>query len=631
MGVGMSRWNDQLDDPWTEDGDAFFIGYDEKNNPSVLPNGYVSRSINKRFFDQTASPRKGTTMPPVNAHLRSNVHLPKIYGSFVYNNPNGSEQLVLAGVLQVPGYIRVYTYDFNTDAFSEVTMPAGVYPLGEVWFAQGFDKLLMLDAHMSRMTGHQHETNGLQWTGNSNQPFQWFTWGGDPELDVIVPSIRAWPVSGRIAYLPTKVRTDPPPYLAIHRMDHLILSDILDYQNYDFVLADFRINAGESDSIMTVVPYAFDTMVIFMARSIHILSNFSLDPLLASQERITSYLGTCSPRSAIEVGAEVYFMAEKLGVFRLSEVLEKRMKNPPLAVSDPIQPVIDRINWQYRDIIIAAADDHYLYFAVPLDGSTVNNAVLVFNLTSGNWETVDSWSAIPGFHIDNLLSVHIDDVKRLIAVQNFPPLIYLLYEGTMDQTLFDVINPRFAAVSDLLETRAYGILQATNLRGQSSPVSFNAFHRGAIVMETINPNVKITGITEGENEEKVLRPSITKDPAKFYIHGHPDFVIGGNFFEEKRQDYTTPGVPPPPFPMFDAQDFSQVLEGALSDGLIPPLIQSSDTTQIPPVPQTSRERFPIRMTDRWLSLRIENTQGTCKLLATSVESTESKRNARTAA
>lgn len=624
------RYSDQLDDPWQIDGDRFFIGYNEKLHRSNLPEGFVAKSINKRFTNGTAMPRKGATMPRGNRFWYRSDNTIKFIGSFVYNNPNGQERLILVPASVHYGTQGISAYNIATDSYLTIGFPPGVVfsPNWEVQFAQGFDKLVVLVTGWTN-GNNTHLTNGMFWDGNEVthllQPFQL---SPDPELQIIPPSRWAWPVSNRIAYVGNYLPPlDNPPFSmngAVY--DHVLLSDVGDYANMDPILGDFRINTGEADHVHTVIPYAYDTLIIFMHRSIHLLSNFSIDFTLATQEVLTAYMGCGSINSPIQVGQEVYFMSEKLGVFKLTEVLEKRLMSRPLPVSDAIQPVIDRINWRMQDKICSAAQDNYLFFAVPLDGSNVSNCILVFNTTTGNWETIDVFD-IPMFAIDKLLAVHVDDVRKVIAIQNGPPaLVYLLYEGESDQTVFDVVNQnnRYTHIDDLIETRGYGYST------EGGPTGYRNFRRASIVLQTVNPDTKVTAVTEGENEEKILRESITKDPRKWYIHGRPDFdPTSDSATAPKREDYT-------PFAgateHYDWQDFSLIAENDVIENQIPPLPTPDPNGARPPIPpQTSRERMPIRMIDRWLSLRVENTQGLCTIESTSVESIEAKRYAGAAA
>jgi hypothetical protein len=197
-------------------------------------------------------------------------------------------------------------------------------------------------------------------------------------------------------------------------------------------------------------------------------------------------------------------MSEGVGVMRLSEVLEQRLMSRTLPVSDDIQPVIDRINWPSQDRIVSAAQDNYLFFAVPLDGSTVNNAILVYNTTTAKWESVDEFpitSNVTGApaHFENIIAAHIADVRRLIGVQTQPPMLWLMYEGNQDQIGWDNPqfsngfptgnwgNPTYQPITDEMETRDYGLVD------QAGPNSYRRFERGSVGFDApAGTNVKIT-------------------------------------------------------------------------------------------------------------------------------------------
>ena len=63
-------------------------------------------------------------------------------------------------------------------------------------------------------------------------------------------------------------------------------------------------------------------------------------------------------------------------------------------MSEPIQPLIDRINWNAASGAAAAYHNNRLYMAVPLDGSSDNNGILIFDYLAGGWAGYDTGSAI---------------------------------------------------------------------------------------------------------------------------------------------------------------------------------------------------------------------------------------------
>src|SRR5205807_5375634 len=126
--------------------DMFFVGYNEKIHRSHLPPGFVSKSINKRMDGRVARPRPGTTMPQGNVYFGAITPGVTFLGSDIYNNPNGEERLVLLQKGSFGfGAVGVLTYNFTNNQALTIDFPGGL-PLSPVyaWFAQGFDKLIML-------------------------------------------------------------------------------------------------------------------------------------------------------------------------------------------------------------------------------------------------------------------------------------------------------------------------------------------------------------------------------------------------------------------------------------------------------------------------------------------------------
>jgi hypothetical protein len=58
-------------------------------------------------------------------------------------------------------------------------------------------------------------------------------------------------------------------------------------------------------------------------------------------------------------------------------------------MSEPINPIMGRINKAYAANAVGVYHDNRYYLAVPLDSSTVNNAIIVFNLLNNGWESLD--------------------------------------------------------------------------------------------------------------------------------------------------------------------------------------------------------------------------------------------------
>jgi len=78
------------------------------------------------------------------------------------------------------------------------------------------------------------------------------------------------------------------------------------------------------------------------------------------------------------------------GVYALDFVDLYNLRGQDVPLSSSIQGTISRINKDHADKVVSAYFDNRYYIAVPLDGSTTNNALLVYNFLNKQWESLDS-------------------------------------------------------------------------------------------------------------------------------------------------------------------------------------------------------------------------------------------------
>jgi hypothetical protein len=134
--MGRYSANGNSDTPWQMDGDPAFRGVDMLHDRGILEPGYLARSINKRLRDGAAKTRPGTTLPGDFNPLFEG----PIVGAQVYNNPNGSEVMLVA----TTGATYVWALQFGRDPI-QIAL-AGGETIGNytVEFCQAFDKVLLL-------------------------------------------------------------------------------------------------------------------------------------------------------------------------------------------------------------------------------------------------------------------------------------------------------------------------------------------------------------------------------------------------------------------------------------------------------------------------------------------------------
>jgi hypothetical protein len=583
----MSRWGfyGKLDTQEAHDGDWYFTGMDMVRERGLLQPGILARSENKRLRNGTADTRLGTVLPADFVSVAGT----ELLGSAVYNNPNGDEVILVAE--KNASYVTVLAYgkdpvQINMSGGNSFTTTDGVE------FVQCFDKVVALRrpalARPIMMWDGQPAGTGHSGTFD---PMALSTFGRK-----LVPQNSWWgqPFKDRIIYY-SAYRPDLP------WRDQLIVSDVGDPTSYDDVFGVYRINSGQSDLIVRVWPYFRNGIVIFKAKTLHFLSKFTLDPTAAVQQPFSVNRGAVGARSMVEVGNDVMFLSEPGGIYRLTEIIQEKISTEPAPASEGIQPIIDRINWPAAKSLspggaCSATVDVYTFFGVPLDGAPANNAVIVYNNGTRQWEGLDTWLD-PNFQFHAFHVATYGDARRLYAVDYKTGTFYLMYEGLADETAGSINE-----IEDLIETRGYAM---------NDPNGFKRFHRTQIGLNLQNAEVFVTAISDGYNEEKVITEEpITKSRLKFYPHGHDDFdPETGDPDEQLRKDYSTSD-----FGAAATQDFEALPEGEIWEIPGTPLPLAGPLQQ-------SLERMALRQNGRWVSLRIENSNGRCHVLSVGVDGT----------
>jgi hypothetical protein len=584
--------------------DMLFQGIDMTRDRPLLAQGMLSRGENTRTRTGHVIQRRGTIMSP-DFNPASGVGAPLV-GSEIIRNPNNEEVLIVAP--------RNVTYTWvlgdGKDPY-KVNYAAGATGsngISRVQLVQAFEKVLLL-------------RSPLQGTPNQN-----LVWDGDPTQTVPGVADSKWEVTTLstegLTLVPGMHYGEPFMDRIVYywgrdipsKRDTWLLSDVLDYTSYDPVFQSIRTNSGEADFITRIMAYFKSSVVIFKDQSIHMATVLPTYPVSVSQRILNSTVGSIGNRMPLMVGGDIIFLSKPNGFYRLSEVIQDQITALPSPISEPIQRVIDDIRWDFTsDWGCSAALDNYAFFGVSLgqhSGQNSNgrlNAILVYDTQRKVWESAgdiwrDSDFSFSALHITNYGRIH-----RLFAIDYLTGVTYLLYEGINDETLNGSLSVPFK-----METRGFF---------GDDLVSVKRFGRASIGIQTVDPEITVTAINDGFNEEKVLTPvPITKDRTKFYTHGHKAFNVDTDDDREpKREDYSVATDD-----NFVGEDYETIAVGPVAK--IPATIAMSVGEQ-----QESLERFLVRSYGAWCALRIENDQGTCEVSSVTVESTHAMNTVRTAA
>lgn len=543
----------------TTEGDQAFLGMNMKQERSELPAGMFAIGNNIRVARGPAQKRRGTVAPA----FANAAAFAAILGSGIYSNPNGDEVLLVATPTLV---YAIADMSFPT----EIAIPNGVTLAGTIEFSQQFDKVLLHAPAINKT---------FVWNGIApNVGFVEITKSHPGDLSTLIIPNTAWSINfaGRNIFPIDK--------------DQLGASKLLDYTSYDAALNSYRVNSGSADGIVGAYPYSQGNVLVGKRRSWDVLSGFIGDLSAARMEILSSEIGLVARKSGKMLGADFVFLYDT-GVYRINQVIQAQLQAEPVPVSDPIEPLIKRINWTAASGAVAAVHGLYYYLAVPLDGAAVNNAVLVFNTESNQWESFDTWGG--AISIDDLWVTAYQGERRVFAVDKTARQIYVLYEGLTDQ-LADGDHE----ITSVIETRGYSTL------GWNAATNRNHY-RAEFAVATLRPSITITEHTDKAGDERTLTATpVTKNPAKYDLFNKADYAL-----DNSNNDFDAPG----------RQDYS-VPDGVFLQGGIP-LDQKTESVI----------RLSTKVRGRWVSYKVTNTRGECDLLGVLTESTGTQRETRRAA
>lgn len=174
--------------------------------------------------------------------------------------------------------------------------------------------------------------------------------------------------------------------------DAVWASNLLQYDATGWLTQNsFRVGYGDGDPVvaLSVLPTSAQTsylIAVFKRNSTWLVN---ADPTQTPADwqvlPVGPGVGIVGKRAFCQYGGDLLFFTRDgvRSVRRMQQATGQLELSP--AVSLPMQPYIDRINWSYASGICAARFKELALFAVPLDSATSNNTVLVFNGRLQKW------------------------------------------------------------------------------------------------------------------------------------------------------------------------------------------------------------------------------------------------------
>jgi hypothetical protein len=279
--------------------------------------------------------------------------------------------------------------------------------------------------------------------------------------------------------------------------DEILMSDILDGDTYDKLQNQLKVTAGIADFVQWVHPFTDDNAVIFCRNSLHLLSGISGSLADIELDEITRECGLVARRSVVTIGNKIYFLSDN-GVYATEFGDLYNLRGAGLPLSEPIDPIIKRINTLYAENAVGVFHNNRYYLAVPLDSSTVNNALLIYNLLNQKWESVDTVNA-DDWDIANLISAGAGGVNKLYAVNRLGGIHILEYreDDTDYLALGPGVNPASVRPESYATTRQY-------THGTTDRKKFNTFELHVESSENNASNADIAVETENTDSATTL-------------------------------------------------------------------------------------------------------------------------------
>ena len=257
--------------------------------------------------------------------------------------------------------------------------------------------------------------------------------------------------------------------------DSVLISDVLNPYNYDPLNKSFRTNVGSNDYLVALHPYANSQAIAFLRKSIYLgtivlnSDGVTINTTSSTLQLLTNEIGCNARQTVATAGLYIYFLSDN-GVYRLdNSQIDLALRGNTLPLSEPIADIMTTINAAYVHIAQGIYFNNRYYLAVPTNGSTTNNTLLIYNQLNEAWESVDTYP----FSLDRLVIsdyVSASGTQRRIYAASSTGLLYLLeqYNTGVDDA---GTGPATVGVTGSITTRRYFYGQLNHKRMNSVTVS----------------------------------------------------------------------------------------------------------------------------------------------------------------
>ena len=330
------------------------------------------------------------------------------------------------------------------------------------------------------------------------------------QLSTIMPNAsHGVHVANRII-VPTKYDASSTAYG--NKRDFIAVSDALDHK-HTFFNQLFRINFGSNSEVQDLLVFDENRVLIMKDLDVHMMTGFIVTDTngtltnSASVQPVIQNYGVPNRGASVVVGSNVFFYASRRGIVSMAQTEQSKVRGVDLPLSEPIQPLIDRIDARNESKIRLAYWDNKLWCACPIDGGNngENNSLLVYDMLNSAWVSHDDGTAIKP---KEFFVAEYNNAQRLfyIGTDGFINLVEENYEGDEVADLSKLDGLKNEDISSYLLTRGYG----------QPSVDHKNYRTATVNIKTWNPQYTIKAKPDGVEEGQTLCTDRTKSRTDYY-------------------------------------------------------------------------------------------------------------------
>lgn len=437
------------------------------------------------------------------------------------------------------------------------------------------------------------------------------------QLSTIMPNAsHGVHVANRII-VPTKYDASSTAYG--NKRDFIAVSDALDHA-HTFFNQLFRINFGSNSEIVDLLVFDENRVLIMKTLDVHMMTGFIVTDAngtltnSASVQPVIQNYGVPNRGASVVVGGNVFFYASRRGIVSMAQTEQSKVRGVDLPLSEPIQPLIDRIDARNESKIRLAYWDNKLWVACPIDGGNngENNALLVYDFLNQAWVSHDNGTAIKP---KEFFVAEYNNAQRLfyIGTDGFINLVEEQYEGDDVADLSKLDGVTTEQISSYLLTRGYG----------QPSVDHKNYRTATVNIKTWNPQYTIKARPDGVEEGQTLCTDRTKSRLNYYrpFDAAPFTPTNANLDHDTpyREDYSVALINADEFSLTSEADEELTTEGGdliyqeAYDPTEADRLNLGSGVQLDRMQETMEPFALTPRMARYTQLEITNTQGRIEL------------------